>query len=185
MKAYLCDPKYDKWFSKFILEKDSGLRLVHYPMDNPVKAINSRMLKESHITTDDRGAFNDATSYMLINLASVVELNTHIENKVSPQQFRGSFELKMDEHEPYAEDFWSWVKIGDNVIFRKIAPCTRCTFPNVNVVTGIPDANREPQNTLKRIRTFEGYPTPIFGIHLGIRQPGNIKINDVVYVEEN
>lgn len=29
--------KYDKWLSKYLFDKDSGMHLVHYPLMKPVK----------------------------------------------------------------------------------------------------------------------------------------------------
>ncbi|XP_004535363.1 mitochondrial amidoxime-reducing component 1 [Ceratitis capitata] len=171
----LVGEKYDKWLSKYLLEKESGIRLVHYPLEKPVKAINSRMLRQPFILKDDRGTFSDATSYMLMNLASIKELNTRIPRPVDPLQFRGSFHLKVDVDEPYAEDHWQWIKIGDEVIFRVVAPCTRCIFPNINVHTAMRDPDGEPLNTLKKYRLFKGYATPAIGIHLGLRAAGSIK----------
>uniref|UniRef100_A0A0K8U174 MOSC domain-containing protein 1, mitochondrial n=1 Tax=Bactrocera latifrons TaxID=174628 RepID=A0A0K8U174_BACLA len=46
--------KYDKWLSKYLLDKESGMRLVHYPLEKPVKAINSRMVRQPFILKDDR-----------------------------------------------------------------------------------------------------------------------------------
>ena len=34
-----------------------------------------------------------------------------------------------------------------------------------------------------RYRQFKNYASPALGIHLGVRQPGSIKLNDVIYVE--
>lgn len=184
VQVRLVGEKYDKWLSKYLLDKDSGMHLVHYPVEKPVKAINSRMMRQPFILKDDRGTFNDATSYMLMNLASIKELNTRISRAVDPLQFRGSFQLKTDTDEPYAEDHWQWVKIGDEVIFRVVAPCTRCIFPNINVNTAIRDPDGEPFSTLKKYRLFKGYATPAIGIHLGLRSEGSIKKDAVVYVED-
>lgn len=85
-----------------------------------------------------------------MNLASVNDLNTRLKNPVDPLQFRGNFHLKMDEDQPYAEDKWSWIRIGDEAIFRIVAPCTRCIFPNINVLTGERDPDGEPLKTLKQ-----------------------------------
>ena len=51
--AMLCGEKYDKWFSRFILNKDNGLRLVYYPYPKPVRAINSDMAKLPFILNAD------------------------------------------------------------------------------------------------------------------------------------
>ncbi|XP_054729912.1 mitochondrial amidoxime-reducing component 1-like [Anastrepha obliqua] len=184
VNVYLVGAKYDKWLSQYILNKDSGIRLVHYPLEKPVKAINSRMVRQPYILKEDRGTFNDATSYMLLNLSSIEELSTRLPRSLDPLQFRGNFHLKMDFPEPYAEDNWKWVKIGDDVVFRVVAPCTRCIFPNIDVKTAKRDPDGEPFNTLKKYRLFKGYASPALGIHLGLRAAGSIKKGAVIYVED-
>ncbi|KAM7347789.1 uncharacterized protein YcbX-like [Cochliomyia hominivorax] len=121
---------------------------------------------------------------MLMNLASVEDLNTRLPNSVDPLQFRGNFHLKMDKNEAYAEDKWQWVRIGDEAIFRKVAPCTRCIFPNINVKTGERDPQGNPLKELKSYRLLNDKVSPSLGIHLGLRQAGSIKANDVIYVED-
>ncbi|SPP75743.1 mitochondrial amidoxime-reducing component 1-like [Drosophila guanche] len=181
--AMLCGERFNKWFSQFILKMETGLKLVHYPYPKAVKIINPRLKNMPDITQADSGAFNDATSYMLMNLSSVADLNTRIKNPVDPLQFRGNFELKADIDEPYAEDHWQWVRIGDKAVFRSVAPCTRCILPNINVNTAERDIDGEPLKTLRSFRLFN-YSSPALGIHLGLRQPGRVKANDVVYVGE-
>lgn len=53
LDAMLCGEKYDKWFSRFILNKDSGLHLVYYPYPKPVRSVNSRLAKEPFILKED------------------------------------------------------------------------------------------------------------------------------------
>lgn len=98
----------------------------------------------------NQGTFGDATSYMLMNLASVEDLNTRVPDPVNPLQFRGNFHLKMDKNEPYAEDNWQWVRIGEEAVFRNVAPCTRCIFPNIDVKTGERNPEGNPLKELKR-----------------------------------
>ncbi|EDW61112.2 mitochondrial amidoxime-reducing component 1 [Drosophila virilis] len=183
LDAMLCGSRYDKWFSEYILKKDSGLKLVYYPYPVPVRATNPRLKKMPFIKQDDSGTFNDATSYMLMNLSSIDDLNTRLKRPVDPLQFRGNFELKMDVDEPYAEDHWQWIRIGNEAIFRVVAPCTRCILPNINVRTAERDIDGEPLKTLRSYRLFD-YPSPAMGLHLGLRSPGNVKANDIVYVED-
>ncbi|XP_001361377.2 mitochondrial amidoxime-reducing component 1-like [Drosophila pseudoobscura] len=181
--AMICGDRFNKWFSQFILKTETGLKLVHYPYPKAVKIINPRLKHMPYIRQVDSGTFNDATSYMLMNLSSVADLNTRIKNPVDPLQFRGNFELKADVDEPYAEDHWQWVRIGEEAVFRSVAPCTRCILPNINVNTAERDIDGEPLKTLRSFRLFN-YSSPALGIHLGLRQPGKVKANDVVYVED-
>lgn len=87
---------------------------------------------------------------MLINLASIADLNTRIPRPVDALQFRGNFHLKMDKEEAYVENSWQWVRIGEQTVFRVVAPCTRCIFPNINVHTGERDPEGEPMKTMKK-----------------------------------
>jgi uncharacterized protein len=69
-----------------------------------------------------KGALHDETSLMLINAASVDDLNTRLEHKVTPSQFRPNFVVKGAK--AYDEDNWKWVKIG-NVVTKNLRPCAR------------------------------------------------------------
>lgn len=63
---------------------------------------------------------------MLINEQSVTDLNGRIDpiDYCTPLQFRPNFVLKTTEP-AFAEDNWKWIRIGDNVILRNVAPCLR------------------------------------------------------------
>lgn len=50
--------------------------------------------------------------------------------------------------EPYAEDEYEWVKIGD-VLFRLTKPCTRCALTMVDQETGEVNKNGDPLKTLR------------------------------------
>lgn len=84
---------------------------------------------------------------MLINEASINDLNTRIEDPVTPQYFRPNFVVKGPQ--PLEEDDWDWVKIGD-IIFRNIKPCTRCIFTTINPETGTKHPKAEPLMTLRK-----------------------------------
>lgn len=51
--AMLCGEKYDRWFSRCIMQKDTGLRLLYYPYPKPVRSTNARMTKEPFIKQED------------------------------------------------------------------------------------------------------------------------------------
>ncbi|XP_067635163.1 mitochondrial amidoxime-reducing component 1-like [Eurosta solidaginis] len=180
--AMVCGEKYDKWFSRYILNRESGLRLVYYPYPKAAKPIDKDIANEPYIKKEDTGAFNDATSYMLMNLSSIDDLNKRLPSPVNPKQFRGNFYLKMVKDEPYAEDAYEWIKIGNEAVFRKVAPCRRCILPNINVDTGERDAENNPLKTLKTYRSFNKNPSPVLGINMGLRQPGKVKCGDTIYI---
>lgn len=94
-----------------------------------------------------QGAYPDSTSYCLINEGSVTELNTRLEDPVTPERFRPNFVVKGSI--AYEEDSWGWIKIGD-VMFKTVRPCTRCIFTTVDPETGKKNPKAEPLKTLKR-----------------------------------
>ncbi|GAB1865840.1 MOSC domain-containing protein 1, mitochondrial [Camponotus japonicus] len=184
-----CGEEVARWLSRFLLQEDTGLRLVYYPLDRPAREIRKK--NENYfplLTTTDTGAYPDESSFSLINEASVAELNSRLDEPVIPQQFRMNFVVKGAI--AYEEDKWDWVKIGD-VIFRNVRPCTRCILTTVNPETGTKSTKVEPVKTLKsyrqvtdpQIRPAVG-DSPVMGIHLGLRGPnGIVRIGDPVYVD--
>lgn len=94
-----------------------------------------------------QGAYPDASTYSLINEASITDLNSRLDEPITSQNFRSNFVVKGAT--AYEEDKWDWMKIG-NVILRNIKPCTRCILTTVDPETGTKNAKAEPLKTLKR-----------------------------------
>lgn len=182
-----CGEEVARWLSRFLLQEDTGFRLVYYPLDRPMREVRKRNENVFPLTTSDTGAYPDESSYSLMNEASLTDLNNRLDEPVTSQQFRMNFVVKGAT--PYEEDKWDWVKIG-NVIFRNIRPCTRCIFTTINPETGTKNANVEPLKTLKsyrqitdpQIRPLVG-DSPALGIHLALRGPsGKVRLGDPIYV---
>lgn len=170
-----CGDDVAQWFSKYILDKSEGLRLVFYPSNEPKTDVVDREINRS-----DTGALHDETSYMLMNEASIHDLNRRLDSPVTPLQFRPNFVVSGPF--AWAEDRWKWVKIGDETLFRNIQPCIRCILTNIDPVSAERHPDMEPQKTLKTFRKFEEIaPNPWFGIHLGLRSIGKVKLGDDVY----
>lgn len=112
-----------RWFSRYVLQEDFGLRLVFYPSSEPSRDVRKKNRIFETLVKEDTGALQDATSFMMINESSVAELNTRIKNPVTPLHFRPNFVVKGPE--AFDEDKWRWVKIGKEVVFRNVKPCTR------------------------------------------------------------
>lgn len=93
-----------------------------------------------------QGIFADESSFSMINLASVDDLNTRLEESVATGQFRMNIAVK--NASPYDEDNWDWMKVG-NIIFRNIKPCTRCIMTTIDLKTGEKNPKIEPLKTLK------------------------------------
>lgn len=144
-----CGDEVARWFSQFILKNETGLRLEYYPLSRPTKPVDSKDKKRFPTTTDPKhtGSTQDCTSYMIMNVASVEELNKRLEEPVSPLQFRPNVIFK--GLPPFGEDHIRWFRIGNNTVFKFIQPCIRCLFTTVNPETGIKNPNTEPLKTLK------------------------------------
>lgn len=118
-----CGEEVAKWISRFIVSEDFGMRLVFYPNAHPTRDVREKNRSFITMNSSDSGALHDATSYMLINESSITELNSRLENAVTPLRFRGNFVVKGPE--AWEEDNWKWIKIGSSVVFRNVKPCTR------------------------------------------------------------
>lgn len=179
-----CGDLYHQWFSQFILDKPDGIRLVYYPYSFPTRPIDKDYV-EGVFTKQDTGTFQDISSYHLINNTSVDELNLRLKDPLTAQQFRPNFNVK-SEGEPYEEDNWQWIRIGDESIFRNIGPCYRCILPNINPFTAERHSGAEPLTTLK---TYRGVPgakskSPSMGIQMGLRVQGVVRKGDYIFVED-
>ena len=119
---------------------------------------------------------------MLMNEASITDLNTRIKEPVTPLQFRPNFVVNGPSS--FEEDKWKWIKIGDEVIFRNVRPCTRCVFTNINPESGVSNKEGQPLKTLREYRKLPKCgQSPVMGIHLGVRSKGTVRLGDSVYVE--
>lgn len=112
-----------EWLTEYVLGTSEGLRLVFYPHAEPTRDVRSKNKPFKKLLNADAGALHDATGYMLINQASMDDLNSRIDHIVKPLQFRPNIVVKGPA--PFEEDNWNWVRIGDSVVFRNVKPCTR------------------------------------------------------------
>ncbi len=95
-------------------------------------------------------------------------------------QFRPN--LVVTGTEPYAEDGWQRVRIGD-VTFRVDAPCSRCAMVTVDPARGEKRADREPLKALAVYR--RGARGKVyFGQNLVAENAGNVGVNDALVVLE-
>lgn len=193
--------------SEYILDRNEGLRLVYYPQSQPTRAVRSKNRIFKRILKCDSGALQNTTGYMLINQASVDDLNTRIDHFVEPLQFRPNIIVKGPK--AFEEDNWNWIRIGKSVIFRNVKPCTRwfrfalgpgklnennyynkienfrCPFVNIDPVTAVWNPNHQPLHTLNEYRSIVPGASGVMGIHIGLREAGQISIGDDIYIDDN
>ena len=116
-------------------------RLVYFP-DDEVRQVDLDYAKAG-----DKTAFSDGFPLLLISQASLDDLNRRLEEPVEMIRFRPN--LVVSGCEPFAEDSWRRIRIGD-VTMRVVKPCSRCSIPNVNPKSG--RREKEPALTLSKYR---------------------------------
>lgn len=57
---------------------------------------------------------------------SVEQLNEKLERPVPTLQFRPN--ILVSTQQPFEEDKWEWIKIGERVVIRNVKPCSRYPF---------------------------------------------------------
>ncbi|CAH2247493.1 jg27966 [Pararge aegeria aegeria] len=180
-----CGREASDWFCRLLNKPAIKFRLVIYASQKCRQLKNSS--KHFRFTKDDTGAFPDEVSFSMMNEASVEDLNTRLQDKVTPRQFRAN--LFLAGAKPYEEDNWKFIKIRKNV-FEIIKPCFRCVLTTISPENGVRHSEMEPLQTLKTyrqnadpaIRRSEGN-APCLGMQMALRSaPGGIiSLNDPIY----
>lgn len=72
-----------------------------------------------------QGTLSDLASYLVANAASINDVNEKlpIEDRFQFGNLRPN--IVVGGCEKYAEDNWTWIKIGNQVIMKAFKPCTR------------------------------------------------------------
>lgn len=112
------------WVSQYIVDKPGEFRLTFYPYAYPTKQKGKELKNYKLIKSDDIGAFQNQTSYMLANQTSIDDLNKRLDQPVTSVQFRPNIVIN-GGLAPYEEDNIKWIRIGENVILRSLKPCFR------------------------------------------------------------
>ncbi len=133
----------DRWLREFL-----GLpcRLVEFPREE------HRRVDPHYATAGDETEFSDGFPFLLISQGSLDDLNRRMPRPLPMERFRPN--LVVEGCEPYAEDEWKRIRIGD-IPFRVVKPCSRCVIPTVNPETGEREGN-EPLKTLMTYRKEGG-----------------------------
>jgi len=149
----------------------------------------------------DRGrdivSFADGYPIMVVSEASLEDLNSRLLREMEEgigdplpmNRFRPN--LVVSDSEPYAEDDWSRIRIGE-AVFRSTKPCERCVITTVDQSTG-EFTGKEPLKTLATYRMakdvipdrFESYgmngTAVLFGQNLIPETPNaTIRVGDAI-----
>jgi uncharacterized protein YcbX len=156
-----------RWFSSFL---NCESRLVRLAGDD------SRPMSSSFTRPGDSVSFADAFPFLLLSEGSLSDLNRRLETSVPIDRFRPN--IVVDGCDPYAEDGWQQVRIG-NVPFRVAKPCARCVITTTDQTSG--ERGPEPLRTLAQYRQKDG--NILFGQNLVHEGRGTLRVGDTVEVE--
>ncbi|MEZ4700873.1 MAG: MOSC domain-containing protein [Rhodothermales bacterium] len=155
-----------RWLSDYL---GAAFRLVHMP-DSSRRAVDPRYGQAGDIVS-----FADGYPILLLTEGSLADLNGRLDQAIPMARFRPN--IVVGGAEPYAEDGWREIRIGD-VTLRVVKPCARCVMVTLDPVAGV--FQKEP------LRTLAGYRRDgnkvLFGQNLIPSNEGLIRAGDPVEV---
>ena len=154
------------WFSD---QLGQPVRLVRMP-DDIQRATNPDFSEPG-----DHVSFADGFPILAISEASLAELNSRLEVALPMDRFRPN--VILSECEPFEEDTWPRVKIGE-VSIRFTKRCGRCKVTTIDQATG--EVGQEPLRTLATYRK-EG-SNVMFGANWTPDGEGPISVGDRIEV---
>lgn len=168
-------PEADAWL-RDVLGVDVRLVWCHDPV--------RRRLQPGFSSPGDHTAFADSFPVTVASLASLRRLDDWMlerameagEEPPEPlpvERFRAN--LVVDGDEPFAEDHWGEVRVGE-VRFRVAKPVGRCVMATLDPATL--RTAQEPTRTLARHRLVDG--KTLFAAHLVPLDEGRIRVGDAV-----
>jgi len=128
-----------QWFSDWL---GTEVRLVH------IADGYKRLVNESYaVNDDDHTGFADGYPILLTSEEGLQDLNSHLESPIPMNRFRPNLVVKGCE--PFAEDTWNRIRIGD-VELAVVKPCARCEVTTIDKETL--ERSKEPLKTLGKYR---------------------------------
>jgi len=122
----------------------------------------------------DRMSLADAGPLLLASEASLARFNQWTDPETAPlDMLRFRPNIVIDGDEPFAEDAWPFVDLGD-VRFRVSGVCDRCVMTTIDPVTLA--RGKEPIRTLAKYRRWDGKTW--FGIRLVPKNLGELRVGD-------
>ncbi|WP_333761149.1 MOSC domain-containing protein [Streptomyces sp. IBSBF 2390] len=162
------------WCSAYL---EAEVRLVH--MDDPA---SRRPVDARFALPGETVSFADGFPLLVTTTASLDALNSLVtegdrahEGPLPMNRFRPN--VVVAGTEPWAEDHWSRISIGE-VVLRAARTSARCVVTTTDQDTGV--RGREPLRTLARHRRIDG--RLVFGQNLVPLSTGTIRIGDPVRV---
>lgn len=131
------------WFSDWL---EAGVRLVHF-----AEGYKRKINEQYAVNRDDHTGFADGYPILLASEESLEDLNGRLDTPVPMNRFRPNLVVKGCE--PFAEDTWSRIKIG-NLELAVVKPCARCVVTTIDKESL--EQSKEPLKTLVSYRKQKG-----------------------------
>lgn len=132
-----------EWFSYWL---GASARLVHIA-EGYIRKLNEKYA----VNMDDHTAFADGYPILLASDESLADLNARLETPLPMNRFRPNLVVKGCE--PFAEDTWKRIRIGD-IEMAVVKPCARCMVTTIDKETLA--KSKEPLKTLNTYRRQAG-----------------------------
>lgn len=159
----------NSWFTRRL---GVDCRLVYMPDDA------DRPVDKAFRRNQEQVSFADGFPALIIGESSLGDLNARLDAPVTMDRFRPN--LVFSGGEPFAEDLWRHVKIGE-AEFYGVKLCARCVLTTVDPVTS--QVGPEPLKTLATYRKQER--GVMFGQNLLHGSDGEIAVGDRIEVLES
>ncbi len=177
-------PEVDKWLTERV---GRDVRLVWQ------EAPNARSIGAHHGgLPGDPLSLADSAPLLLVTESSMTQLNEWV---AQDPEDDGAHELLdivrfrpnviVDGAEPFSEDEWSRVHIGDTE-FRRTELCDRCSMPTIDPKTL--KRGKEPTRTLAKHRMWDHntwFGIRVAPVNLGASSPNVISVGDAVRIERD
>lgn len=141
-----------------------------------------RLVDTDYARSGETVSFADGFPMLLATRPSLQQFNRWLNQngakaEITMQRFRPN--LVLDGCEPFAEDGWSVIKIGD-ILFDVVKPCARCAIPTIN-----PDTLEKEAVVFKTLKQHRGREGEVyFGQNLIPRGGGILRLGDKVELLE-
>ncbi|SRR6185437_12800313 len=165
-RAQFVSAEADRWFSAAL---GTTCRLVFMPEETR-RVTDPAYAPEGSITS-----FADAFPFLLIGEASLVDLNSRLDQPVPMDRFRPN--IVFTGGGPFFEDSMREFFIRD-IRFQGVKLCARCPIPTIDQETA--ERGKEPLRTLARYRFRDN--KVLFGQNLIHGGSGEIAVGDPILV---
>lgn len=129
-------------------------------------------------SADAQVSFADAYPALLTATASLAAFNASRAQPLGMERFRPNLVVETDE--PWAEDEWKTVRVGD-LVFDLVKPCARCVVITTDQRSGARPEGSAPLTELAATRTLQPFGA-IFGQNAVHRTTGTLRVGDPVTV---